>query len=46
MRLGKKIEYLGFSTPQKLKLYDHNEQFIGIGGSNLMSEILPKRLFV
>jgi len=46
MRLGKKIEYLGFSTPQKLKLYDHNEQFIGIGESNLMSEILPKRLFV
>ena len=46
IRLGKKIEYLGFSSPQKLKLYDHNEQFIGIGESNLMSEILPKRLFV
>ncbi len=46
IRLGKKIEYLGFSNPQKLKLYDHNEQFIGIGESNLMSEILPKRLFV
>ena len=46
MRLGKKIEYLGFSTSQKLKLYDHNERFIGIGESNLMSEILPKRLFV
>ena len=29
IRLGKKIEYLGFSNPQKLKLYDHNEQFIG-----------------
>ena len=46
IRLGKKIEYLGLSNPQKLKLYDHNEQFIGIGESNLMSEILPKRLFV
>jgi len=46
IRLGKKIEYLGFSTSQKLKLYDHNEQFLGIGESNLMSEILPKRLFV
>ncbi len=46
IRLGKKIEYLGFSNPQKLKLYDHNEQFMGIGESNLMSEILPKRLFV
>ena len=46
IRLGKKIEYLGFSSSQKLKLYDHNEQFIGIGESNLMFEILPKRLFV
>jgi len=46
IRLGKKIEYLGFSSPKKLKLYDYNEQFIGIGESNLMSEILPKRLFV
>jgi len=46
IRLGKKIEYLGFSSSQKLKLYDHNEQFFGIGESNLMSEILPKRLFV
>jgi len=46
IRLGKKIEYLRFSSSQKLKLYDHNEQFIGIGESNLMSEILPKRLFV
>ena len=46
IRLGKKIEYLGFNSSQKLKLYDHNEQFIGIGESNLMSEILPKRLFV
>jgi len=46
IRLGKKIEYLGFSASQKLKLYDHNEQFVGIGESNLISEILPKRLFV
>ena len=46
IKLGKKIEYLGFSNSQKLKLYDHNKQFLGIGESNLMSEILPKRLFV
>ena len=46
IRLGKKIEYHGFSTAQKLKLYDHNKQFLGIGESNLMSEILPSRLFV
>ena len=46
IRLGKKIEYQGFSTSQKLKLYDHNKKFLGIGESNLMSEILPSRLFV
>ena len=46
IRLGKKIEYQGFSTSQKLKLYDHNKQFLGIGQSNLVSEILPSRLFV
>jgi len=46
IRLGKKIEYLGLSSSQKLKLYDHNKQFLGIGESNLMSEILPKRLFI
>ena len=46
INLGKKIEYLGISNSHKLKLYDHNKQFLGIGESNLMSEILPKRLFV
>ena len=46
IRLGMKIEYLGFSSSCKLKLYDHKKQFLGIGESNLMSEILPKRLFV
>ena len=46
IRLGKKIKYQGFSTSQKLKLYDHNKQFLGIGQSNLVSEILPSRLFV
>ena len=46
IRLGKKIKYIGFSASHKLKLFDHNKQFLGIGESNLMSEILPKRLFV
>ena len=46
IRLGRKIQYIGFSASHKLKLFDHNKQFLGIGESNLMSEILPKRLFV
>ena len=46
IRLGKKIQYIGFSASHKLKLFDHNKQFLGIGESNLISEILPKRLFV
>jgi len=46
IRLGKKIEYPGISSSHKFKLYDNNKQFLGIGESNLMSEILPKRLFV
>ena len=28
------------------KMYDYDKQFMGIGESNLKSEILPKRLFV
>jgi len=46
IKLGKKIEYPGFSTSHKLKLYDNNKQFLGIGESNPISEIQPKRLFV
>ena len=46
IKLGKKIEYPGFRTSDKLKLYDNNKQFLGIGESNTISEILPKRLFV
>ena len=46
IKLGRKIKYLGFSDSQKLKLYDDNELFIGIGESSTMTEILPKRLFV
>jgi len=46
IRLGKKIEYSGFSNFHKLKLYDNNKQFLGIGESNPISEIRPKRLFV
>jgi tRNA pseudouridine55 synthase len=43
---GKKIQFTGFSSIQKIKLYDDNKQFIGIGESNLLSEVLPKRLFI
>ena len=46
IRQGKKIEFTGFSSIQKLKLYDDNKQFIGIGESSLLSEVLPKRLFI
>ena len=46
IKQGKKIEFKGFNSIQKLKLYDDSKQFIGIGESNLLSEILPKRLFV
>ena len=46
IRQGKKIQFTGFSSIQKIKLYDDNKQFIGIGESNLISEILPKRLFI
>ena len=46
IRQGKKIQFIGFSSIQKIKLYDDNKQFIGIGESNLSSEVLPKRLFI
>ncbi len=46
IRQGKKIQFIGFSSIQKIKLYDDNKQFIGIGESNLLSEVLPKRLFI
>ena len=46
IRQGKKIHFIGFSSIQKIKLYDDNKQFIGIGESNLSSEVLPKRLFI
>ena len=46
IRLGRKISYDGFDSIEKLKLYDDKEDFIGIGESNILSEILPKRLFV
>ena len=46
IRQGKKIQFTGFSSIQKIKLYDDNKQFIGIGESNLLSEVLPKRLCI
>ena len=46
IKLGRKISFSGFDSIKKLRLYDHNNQFIGIGESSLLSEILPKRLFV
>ena len=46
IRKGKKIQFTGFSSIKKIKLYDDNKQFIGIGESNLLSEVLPKRLFI
>ena len=46
IRFGRKIKCDEFNTPQKVKLYDSNRKFIGIGEFNHLSEVLPKRLFV
>jgi tRNA pseudouridine55 synthase len=43
--LGRKIKCNKLNTIQKVKLYDSNKKFIGIGESNNLSEVLPKRLF-
>ena len=46
IRFGRKIKCDEFNTPQKIKLYDSNRKFIGIGECNHLSEVLPKRLFI
>ncbi|MCS5591743.1 MAG: tRNA pseudouridine(55) synthase TruB [Gammaproteobacteria bacterium] len=46
IKLGRKVQHGNFVEVQKLKLFDENQQFIGIGESNLGGEVLPKRLFV
>jgi len=45
IRLGRKIKCNKLNTIQKVKLYDANKKFIGIGESNNLSEVLPKRVF-
>jgi len=46
VKLGRKVQHGNFVEVQKLKLFDENQEFIGIGESNLEGEVLPKRLFV
>ena len=46
IRHGRKVQFSGFDVGQKIKLYDDNKKFIGIGESNVLSEIWPKRVFV
>ena len=46
VKFGRKIKCDEFNTPQKVKLYDSNRKFIGIGECNHLSELLPKRLFI
>ena len=46
VKLGRKVRHGNFVEVQKLKLFDENQEFIGIGESNLEGEVLPKRLFV
>ena len=46
IRFGRKIKCDEFNTPQKVKLYDSNRKFIGMGECNHLSELLPKRLFI
>ena len=36
----------GLDVGQKIKLYDENKQFIGIGECNVLFEVWPKRVFV
>ena len=45
IKLGRKIKCNKLNTIQKVKLYDANKKFIGIGESNNLSEVLPKRVF-
>ena len=46
VKFGRKIKCDELNTPQKVKLYDSNRKFIGIGEGNHLSEVLPKRLFI
>ena len=46
IKFGRKIKCNDLNTPQKIKIYDSNKRFVGIGESNNLSEVLPKRLFI
>ena len=46
IKFGRKITFPGLDSDQKVKLYDEKKEFIGIGQSNDLSEVLPKRLFI
>ena len=46
IKFGRKIKCNELSAPQKVKLYDFEKNFIGIGEGNTLSELAPKRLFV
>ena len=46
IKFGRKIKCNDLNTSQKIKLYDSNKRFVGIGESNSLSEVLPKRLFI
>ena len=43
---GRKVQFSGLDVGQKIKLYDEKKQFIGIGESNVLFEVWPKRVFV
>jgi tRNA pseudouridine55 synthase len=43
---GRKVHVPGLDVGQKIKLYDENKQFIGIGECNVLFEVWPKRVFV
>ncbi len=45
IKFGRKIKCNELNTIQKVKLYDVNNKFVGIGESNNISEVLPKRIF-
>jgi tRNA pseudouridine55 synthase len=46
IKFGRKIKCNELNATQKVKLYDFEKNFIGIGEGNTLSELAPKRLFV
>ncbi len=46
IKSGRKVSYVHADKAKKVQLYDNNNNFIGIGQTNNIGEVLPKRLFI